>query len=239
LKLTICPLKVLYKPFNTVTHTALLHALAELSLSLPSHDTDALLSAYDHLELYPDVLPTLQQLSTLSSFSKSISNKPTFESHIFSNGTREMLIASIRNSKELSKFYSDDTNPSKETSTPAFKSLISIDDIQSPSPNSPDTQSERRYKPSPESYFHLGRRVGIDLQSQSKQDGQIWLISSNPFDIVGGMSVGLKTCWIDRMGKGWCDGLGGVLFGAEGGNPTLVVNGFGEAVSGIRGVYEK
>jgi FMN phosphatase YigB (HAD superfamily) len=30
-----------------------------------------------------------------------------------------------------------------------------------------------------------------------------WLISSNPFDIVGARSMGMNAIWVDRAGVGW------------------------------------
>ena len=60
----------------------------------------------------------------------------------------------------------------------------------------------------------------------------MWLVSGNPFDVVGARSVSMKAAWVDRAGKGWTDGL---LQGEEG-RPTLVGRDLGEAVEGIRGV---
>jgi len=55
-------------------------------------------------------------------------------------------------------------------------------------------------------YWHLLQEVG-------KQDtpGDVWLITANPFDVVGASAAGLKTAWIDRAGKGWVDRLGDVI----------------------------
>lgn len=64
----------------------------------------------------------------------------------------------------------------------------------------------------------------------------MWLVSGNPFDVVGARSVGMQAAWVDRGGKGWVDGLGG-LMGGEGG-PTIVVDGVEGAVKGIEGWTE-
>ena len=60
--------------------------------------------------------------------------------------------------------------------------------------------------------------------------GSIWLVSSNPFDVVGAKNAGMKAAWVDRSGKGWVDGLGG-----EEGKPDLIVKGVDDAVRGIEG----
>jgi 2-haloacid dehalogenase len=47
------------------------------------------------------------------------------------------------------------------------------------------------FKPDPRVYHHLVRRLGT-------KPGDTWLISSNPFDIIGAKAAGLKTAWIKR-----------------------------------------
>ncbi len=49
----------------------------------------------------------------------------------------------------------------------------------------------RTFKPNPAVYRHF-------LQRSSTTANQCWLISSNPFDLLGGQSVGLHTAWIQR-----------------------------------------
>lgn len=58
----------------------------------------------------------------------------------------------------------------------------------------------RTYKPAPRVYRHVAERV-------SRPIGNVRLISSNPFDVVGAMNAGMQTAWIDRVG-GVFDGLG-------------------------------
>lgn len=36
---------------------------------------------------------------------------------------------------------------------------------------------------------------------------EIFLVSGNPFDVVGGRSVGMNAIWVDRAGKGWQDSM--------------------------------
>lgn len=92
-----------------------------------------------------------------------------------------------------------------------FQGIVTVEDV-------------RAYKPDPRAYHHLAGKVGRgDLES-------IWLVSSNPFDIVGARAAGLNAAWVDRLGLGWIDGLGD-LVGEKG--PTVVVRGVDEAIMEI------
>ncbi len=62
-----------------------------------------------------------------------------------------------------------------------FNDIVSVDEVQS-------------FKPDPKVYAHLLKRTGSLAQ-------HTWLVSSNPFDIVGGHSHGLKTAWVRRSAK--------------------------------------
>ena len=52
----------------------------------------------------------------------------------------------------------------------------------------------RKYKPSPEPYLHVSKKLNL-------QTSQIALVSSNLWDIAGAKSVGMQTCWINRKDK--------------------------------------
>lgn len=59
-----------------------------------------------------------------------------------------------------------------------FLGVVSVDDIKS-------------FKPNPAVYSHFLR--------QSKSTGSsAWLISSNPFDVIGSISAGMKSAWVQR-----------------------------------------
>jgi 2-haloacid dehalogenase len=58
----------------------------------------------------------------------------------------------------------------------------------------------KKFKPAPEVYHYLAGKTGIRLE-------EIWLVSSNPFDIIGGAQVGLNTAWVDRACRGWQDAV--------------------------------
>lgn len=75
-------------------------------------------------------------------------------------------------------------------------------------------------------YHYLCEEVG-----KKGKEEEVWLVSSNPFDVVGAKAVGIKACWVDRSGVGWADRL---VEGSEG-RPDLVVKGLDEVVGGIEG----
>lgn len=62
-----------------------------------------------------------------------------------------------------------------------FIDIVSVHEIQT-------------FKPDPAVYQHFLKRSGGTAD-------QCWLISSNPFDLLGGQAVGLQTAWIKRNEK--------------------------------------
>jgi len=67
---------------------------------------------------------------------------------------------------------------SKAGVLPQLDDVISVDDIQT-------------FKPSPLVYQYLMKRTGSTTDS-------CWMVSSNPWDVIGAKSAGLKTAWIHR-----------------------------------------
>jgi len=59
-----------------------------------------------------------------------------------------------------------------------FSDVISVDDVKT-------------FKPDPRVYEYLAERLGRDK-------GSVWLISANPWDVIGAKSAGLKAAWIRR-----------------------------------------
>lgn len=49
------------------------------------------------------------------------------------------------------------------------------------------------YKPSPSVYRHAAGRIGRPI-------GEVRLVSSNPFDVIGAEAAGMRAAWIDRSG---------------------------------------
>ncbi len=70
---------------------------------------------------------------------------------------------------------------------PYFQSFISVDEI-------------KMYKPSPKAYQLVANRLQRPI-------GEVRLISSNPFDIMGASNAGMQATWINRS-RGLFDTLG-------------------------------
>lgn len=81
-----------------------------------------------------------------------------------------------------------------------FLGVVSVDDLRS-------------YKPDPAVYSHFLRKSGA-----SGVDA--WLISSNPFDVIGAVSSGMKAVWVQRSPQ--------AVFDPWGIEPTLTVNSLDE-----------
>ena len=83
--------------------------------------------------------------------------------------------------------------------------VISVDDVQS-------------FKPDPVVYQHFLKQAGSDADNT-------WLISGNPFDVVGAMSAGLKGAWVQRTPQ--------AVFDPCDMEPDLIVSGLGDLVGAI------
>ncbi len=77
----------------------------------------------------------------------------------------------------------------------AFIDVVSVDEIRS-------------FKPNPGAYCHFLRRAGA-------VGSDAWLISSNPFDVIGALSAGLHAAWVQRSSQ--------ALFDPWGIEPTVTV----------------
>lgn len=77
-----------------------------------------------------------------------------------------------------------------------FLGVVSVDDIKS-------------FKPNPAVYSHF-------LRKSDSTGGDAWLISSNPFDVIGATSAGMKSAWVRRSPE--------VVFDPWGIEPTITVN---------------
>jgi 2-haloacid dehalogenase len=61
---------------------------------------------------------------------------------------------------------------------PMLEAIVSVDEV-------------KIYKPAPSVYRHLAARMGTDLRDT-------WLVSSNPFDVIGAKAAGLRAAWVRR-----------------------------------------
>ena len=77
-----------------------------------------------------------------------------------------------------------------------FNGVVSCDDVKS-------------FKPNPGVYGHFLRQVNSTGSSA-------WLISSNPFDVIGSISAGMKSAWVQRSPE--------AIFDPWGIEPTIAVN---------------
>jgi 2-haloacid dehalogenase len=89
-----------------------------------------------------------------------------------------------------------------------FLGVVSVDDIRS-------------FKPSPAVYSHF-------LRSSGASGGNAWLISSNPFDVIGAISAGMRAAWVRRSPQ--------AIFDPWGIEPSLVVDGLSTLDKQIAGI---
>ncbi|KAF7883764.1 hypothetical protein EAF00_011076 [Botryotinia globosa] len=158
-----------------------------------------------------DIESVMKSYNSLSAFPDALTGLENLakdsgtNAYVFSNGTSEMVSSSVHNSPELSKFKD------------LFNELITVEDVE-------------YYKPHPKVYEHLVKKVRGGVEKNDCED--VWLVSGNPFDIVGARHAGLMTCWVDRSKGGWNDMLGDLASGG----PHLVVEGVDAAVREIQRV---
>lgn len=77
-----------------------------------------------------------------------------------------------------------------------FVGVVSVDDIKT-------------FKPSPGTYCHF-------LRQSESTGNSAWLVSSNPFDVIGAISAGMKAAWVQRSSE--------AIFDPWGIEPTITVN---------------
>lgn len=77
-----------------------------------------------------------------------------------------------------------------------FIDVVSVDEIRS-------------FKPDPDVYRHFLKRSGAS-------GDEAWLISSNPFDVIGAVSAGMRAAWVRRTPD--------AIFDPWGIEPTLIVH---------------
>ena len=121
---------------------------------------------------------------------------------VFSNGTDDMVGNSVRKSPDLSPHASK------------FSQLVTVGKTE-------------KFKPHPDVYRHLAMTMGKGTSEEEM--GKMWLVSGNPFDVVGARHVGMQAAWMDRGGSGWTDRM--VHGGA--GQPTFIGKDLKEIVDTI------
>ena len=131
---------------------------------------------------------------------RAVSENKDITAVVFSNGDESMVGSSVNESPDLKQHAS------------VFSKLVTVEKI-------------KKFKPSPIVYNHLAKVVG----KAQDQMGEMWLISGNPFDVVGARAVGMQAAWVDRAGNGWSDQLIQDLNGS----PTLIGKNLSEIVASI------
>jgi len=89
-----------------------------------------------------------------------------------------------------------------------FAGVVSVDDLRS-------------FKPNPAVYAHFLRRAG-------SAGSDAWMISGNPFDVIGALSAGMRAAWVKRNE--------GAVFDPWGIEPTVTVGSLDELPDAI-GTY--
>lgn len=89
-----------------------------------------------------------------------------------------------------------------------FLDVVSVDEVKS-------------FKPNPGVYCHFLRRAGAS-------GSQAWLVSSNPFDVIGAISAGMKAAWVKRSKD--------AVFDPWGIEPTVTVCGLDRLADAIQSV---
>ena len=78
--------------------------------------------------------------------------------------------------------------------------------------------SVKTFKPNPAVYSHF-------LSETNSASDKAWLISSNPFDVLGALSHGMLAAWVKRSDK--------AIFDPWGMEPTITINSLLELNDGI------
>lgn len=87
----------------------------------------------------------------------------------------------------------------------SFEAVVSVDPLKS-------------FKPNPAVYAHFLRQSEINA-------GSAWLVSSNPFDVIGAISAGMRAAWVRRSAD--------AIFDPWGIEPTITVSSLAELASEI------
>ncbi|EIN05523.1 haloacid dehalogenase [Punctularia strigosozonata HHB-11173 SS5] len=180
----------IYETFREVTRKALVHACKDAAIELDRHAIEALMDVYDHLPAFSESSSAWKDINAISGI----------ETLIFSNGTQAMVTTALRHA------FVD----------PWPKAFYLVDDAGlrlSEGDSLKSQKQQKKYKPAKEVYEHLLISIG-----QQETRSNVWLVSCNPFDVTGALSVGMNAIWVDRAGAGWTD----QLYSSRG--PTKVVN---------------
>lgn len=140
--------------------------------------------ALDYTSAYLDVGLTADQKAELLTEYRGL---PAF------NDVKESLMG-LRTDRRSIYAFSNGTADAVETLLLAagirdlFDGVVSVDD-------------RKTFKPNPDVYEHL-------LNTTAASADETWLISSNPFDVIGAVSSGLRGVWVQRSAESTFDPWG-------------------------------
>ncbi|MDH3914671.1 MAG: haloacid dehalogenase type II [Chromatiales bacterium] len=107
-------------------------------------------------------------------------------------------------------------------SADAVEALLSAAGVRDSFIGVVSTDDLRSFKPNPAVYSHFLRQSGATGSSA-------WLVSSNPFDVIGAISAGMRAAWVRRSPE--------AIFDPWGVEPTITVEslrGLSERIAGYR-----
>ena len=162
-----------YVSFAECTRQALDFVLAERNLSADESARKALMKEYGRLPAFPDAEECLKELQAKSKHYR----------YAFSNGSKEAVCEVLENCGLVSYFFD----------------VVSV-------------ENKRLYKPAPEVYEYFSdcikpkfEPLGVSIECvkhseliKAKDLRTVWLVSFNPFDIIGARAAGWQAAWINR-----------------------------------------
>lgn len=87
-----------------------------------------------------------------------------------------------------------------------FDGVVSVDSLKT-------------FKPNPDVYHMFVQSAGSDIENT-------WLISSNPFDVMGAVEIGMKAAWLKRSAD--------VIFDPWGIEPSIILDSLSNLTNKIR-----
>jgi 2-haloacid dehalogenase len=159
-----------YEPFSELSIRASKFTAKTFGLNLSDEQISILNEAKLQLEPFPDSKKGLEKLNEAK---RQRTTAPT-EGEV----SEGLMLSTLLSNGEADK---SDKLLSNIGLRKYFDYIISAEEV-------------RKYKPSPEPYLHVSKKLNLQIS-------QIALVSSNLWDIAGAKSVGMHTCWINRVDK--------------------------------------
>jgi 2-haloacid dehalogenase len=164
-----------YEPFSELSIHALKFTAKIFGLNLSDEQISKLNEAKLNLDPFPDSEKGLQKLN------EAIRRRTTTRT-----GEEEANVAEADKIRSIIVLSNGEADKSDKLLSDIglrkyFDYIISAEEV-------------RKYKPSPEPYLLVSNKLNLQIS-------QTALVSSNLWDIAGAKSVGMHTCWINRVDK--------------------------------------